>query len=367
MWNRKHKLKSLDNERGIAALVMVLLGATLVAAISLSFLTQTQTKQYGASLASTGANALMTAESGLRYTEKCLLNNDPACPAVTANTDWTLLTAGFTKTFGSGNGQFDITFAPIDSMTVVVTSVGTYRGAQREVSKTIMQVPSCKLGVNVVTSCQAPNIHAQANVTGTVETGYCPSPALVDPVVFPGTPAGCPNLDYIVMLNAPVLLAPYHYCSYDHLVSYNITINSDVTIWVANNYNMRNASSLTINGNVTINVGGNWSMMDDSEIIVNGTLTIQTAGLFEMRNNAVINVNGGDAADALLLAEGNVTLTDDALFVGGLISNGKVILDKRSILTGAILADDVDVKKNTTATWAATAGMNSPQYNQCSP
>ncbi|WP_282012093.1 DUF7305 domain-containing protein [Nitrospina watsonii] len=361
------KTGTLHNERGIAALVLVLLGTALVAVIALSFLIQTQTKQYGSALASTGSNAFMAAEAGLRYTETCLLLNDVNCPAVTANTDWTLLVTGFTKTFGSGNGDFTTSFAPVDASTVVVTSVGTYRGAQREVSKTIVQANSCKLAENVVTSCQAPSVHPQASVTGTVETGYCPNPQLVDPIAFPGTPGGCPNLDYIPMVNAPVLLAPYHYCNYSHLISYDITINSDITIYVAQKLTMENASRLIINGNVTIYVGDEILMKDNAEIQVNGTLTIHTEKTLTMENSTIINAVGGNAANVLLLAEEDVTLKDNSVFVGGIISDKKVTFEQNSVLTGAILADAVDLKKDTTATWAATAATNSPQYNQCLP
>lgn len=356
----------VGNERGVAALTVVLLGVVMVGIIALGFLARTEDKQYGASLTSTGNNAFMTAEAGLRYTEKCLLNNDPACPAVTANADWTNLTTGFTKTFGSGNGQFTISFAPIDSDNVVVTSVGTFRGATREVSKTLTKAV-CKLTQNVITTCQNPNIHPLSTITGTVEQGYCPASPLVDPLTFPGNPAGCPNLSYPVFLNGvPPLAAPYQYCSWTHLLG-NVTINGPATIWVANDFDMTGTSTLTINGDVTINVGGQMNIEDDAEIVVNGTLTLHSTGNFVMRNRAVLNTTGGDPADVLLLAESLVELRNDSVFVGGIISNGEFRLENKAVFTGAVLADDARTRKDTTATHAATAGSNSPQYNVCTP
>ncbi|CCQ90536.1 exported hypothetical protein [Nitrospina gracilis 3/211] len=361
----KHRFRSLGNERGIAALVMVLLGATLVTAIALSFLSQTQTKQYGSTLASTGVNAFMTAESGLRYTEKCLLNNDPACPAVTANTDWTLLTVGFTKTFGSGNGQFTITFAPVDSSTVVVTSVGTYRGAQQEVSKTIINTSACKLVPNVITTCGNPNIHAQATVVGNVETGYCPATPLVDPITLPPNPAGCPNLSYPPFLGVG-FAAPYQYCSWTQLLG-NVIINGPLTVYIAEKMELELFAQITINGDVTIVTGNDITLVDNASITVNGTLTIHTDEKLKLEDQASINVPSGDPARVLVLAGNHVEFHDDSVFVGGVITNNHIKLRNDAVFTGAAIADDGRLDKNTTATHGSTAGVNSPMYNQCLP
>jgi len=372
MTDSRFRRNVVDNERGIAALTVVLLGVVLVGIIALSFLAGTETKQYGSALTSPGNNAFMTAEAGLRYTEKCLLNNDPACPAVTANTDWTNLTSGYTKTFGSGNGQFTISFAPIDANTVVVTSVGTYRDSSREVSKTVVQTGGgvCKLTVNAVTSCRNPNIHPQATVTGSVENNYCPSPPLIDPVTFPGNPAGCPNGDYpnmfIWFFGAGGLGPPYQYCNWTHLWT-NVSLNGPLTLWIAQDFAMLWNGLLTINGDVTINVGGNFTMEDNASIVVNGTLTIQTAGTFTMRDNAVINTTGGDPADTLLLAESDVDIDRQATFVGGIISNGEVRVRRDARVTGGIIGDRVRVDRNGTVTHDATAGANTTGYGECTP
>lgn len=357
----------LANERGIAALTVVLLGVVLVGIIALSFLARTETKQYGSALTSTGNNAFMTAEAGLRYTEKCLLNNDPNCPVVTANTDWTNLTTGFTKTFGSGNGQFAITFAPIDASTVVVTSVGTFRGSSREVSKTIAQLGACKFTDNVITACQNVNIHPQATVNGSVETGFCPAPALVDPLTFPGNPGGCPNIDYPAFVNGvPPLAAPYQYCSWTHALG-GLTLNGPATVWVAGNFDMSGNSTLTINGDVTINVGGTVTLQNNAEIVVNGTLTLHSTGAFLMQNQSMINNTGGDPADVIVLAEGTADLNDDAVFNGGIISNDKITMDQDAVFTGAVIGNMVQIKRRPTVSHDASAGSNATGYPECSP
>ncbi len=356
----------VQNEQGLAALVAVVLGLILVAIIVLNFLAQTETKQYGSTLTSTSTNAMLTAEAGLRYTEKCLLQNDPACPVITAQADWLNLITGFTLPFGSGEGQFTISFTLIDSNNVIVNSVGTFGASTREISKTVIKV--CKLTNSPVTACN--NVNVQQNVVitgGTPQTGFCPVPDLVDPVVYPPDPAGCANADYPDFKNGTPA-GPYQYCKWEHDDNSTITLNGPLTLWVADEFLIKSGSQLVINGDVTINVAGKTEILDDVVIEVNGSLTWQSTGNVNIKSQAVINNVGGDPADVLFLAENNITLENDVIFKGAIIANNNVTVKNSVIFEGAIIANTrVSLKDQVVITFDPGAGSGSTGYGECIP
>ena len=360
----------LQNEQGLAALVAVILAMIVVAIIVLNFLAQTETKQYGSTLTSTSTNAILTAEAGIRYTEKCLLQNDPGCPVITAQADWLNLLTGFTLPFGSGEGQFTISFTLIGSNSVIVNSVGTFGASTREISKTITQGGACKLNENAFSSCQTPTVDAGATIIGPVEVGYCPVPALVDPIVFP-PPTACPSASYPTFSNgADPGAGETQFCSWTHSQNNStVTINGALTpvIYIAGNFSMSKSTTLVINGDVTLNVGGNFSMTNTANIQVNGILTLITDSKITMMKQSAINAIGGDPADVLLFASANVVLTDDAIFNGAIISNGRLELKQDSRVTGSVLADHIKLRSNTVLTHDPTAGTNSGSYLACIP
>ncbi len=350
--------RSLANQKGIGALVLVMLALVIIAAIVFSFVAQQETKQLGGAMLSSSVNAFATAEAGIRHAEKCLQQNDANCPAVTANTDWTNLTTGYTKTFGDGDGNFTITFTIIDANTTTINSVGTYRDSSREMSKTIAQVGGCKLITNVLTTCNAPSIAGGVTLTGTQESGYCPG-VLVAPPTFPG--GAYPNFKN----GLPAI--PYQYGKYEHTNGSTITLNGPLTLWVSNFFKMSGSSRLVINGDVTINVDGKVDLLNTANIEVNGTLTFQAASNFKMSDLSVINTTSGDPADVVILGEGPVTLDNDAILNGAIISNGMVTIKRDAVLTGSILSDDATLSNNAIVTHDATAGENTTGYAECTP
>lgn len=362
---------TLRNEQGLAALVAVILAMIVVAIIVLNFLAQTETKQYGSILTSTSTNALLTAEAGLRYTEKCLLQNDPACPAVTANADWLNLLTGFTLPFGSGKGQFAISFTLIDSNNVIVNSVGTFGASTREISKTVIQGGVCKLTENAFTSCLNPTIGGNTTITGTTEVGYCPVTPLVDPIVFPPDPLACPNASYPDFINdADPGAGETQFCQWTENKN-NSTVILDGAVnpvmYIAGSFDMKKSTTLVINGDVTLHVGGDFKMRDTASIQVNGTLTLIIDGKMTLSKQSVINVVGGDPADVLALVSGNVKLDNDSIYIGGIISNGQVELKQNAAMTGAIVANMIKIRNNATLTHDPTAGTNSGSYLMCLP
>ena len=359
---------TLKNEQGLAALVAVILAMIVVAIIVLNFLAQTETKQYGSTLTSTSTNAILTAEAGLRYTEKCLLQNDPACPIITAQADWLNLITGFTLPFGSGQGQFTISFTLIDSNNVMVNSVGTFGASVREISQTVTQGGVCELANSPVTACN--NVNVTKNVVifgGTPQTGFCPVPGLVDPVVYPPDPAVCPNADYPNFTNGTPA-GPYQYCGWRHDDSSTITLNGPLTLWVAADFLMISGSRLVINGDVTINVAGKTSIEDTAVIEVNGSLTLQSTDNVKIMNQAVINNVGGDPADVLFLAENSITLQNDVIFKGAVIANNRVTVKNNAVFEGAMIANNnALLLHNATITFDPDAGSGTTGYGQCSP
>ncbi len=130
---------------------------------------------------------------------------------------------------------------------------------------------------------------------------------------------------------------------------------------------MSGSSRLVINGDVTINVDGKVDLLNTANIEVNGTLTFQAASNFKMSDLSVINTTSGDPADVVILGEGPVTLDNDAILNGAIISNGMVTIKRDAVLTGSILSDDATLSNNAIVTHDATAGENTTGYAECTP
>ncbi len=134
----------LNNERGVAALVSIILAIIILGSVAFNFVAETRQKQSGSILTYTSTNSLMIAEAGLRLTQKCLAVEDITwgCPAILqANSDWTTITSAdnFNRDFG-GDGNFAISFpgdTGNDAGKIFITSTGTFRGAQRSLSRLI--------------------------------------------------------------------------------------------------------------------------------------------------------------------------------------------------------------------------------------
>ncbi|MFQ5481545.1 MAG: hypothetical protein ACE5ER_02205 [Nitrospinaceae bacterium] len=156
----------LQNESGIAAIMLVVFSIIILASIGLSFFVETQQKQQGAALGTTSTKAYMAAESGLHLAEKCLTTHrtDANCPCNSGPPndcgDYPNLQNFAAMNFAGG--QFTVTFSNQTSCTVDVTSTGTAQGAAREVRKTVRH-PSFG-GIGPVNPMQAVNNRLSRNV-----------------------------------------------------------------------------------------------------------------------------------------------------------------------------------------------------------
>nr|NIP99377.1 hypothetical protein [Nitrospinaceae bacterium]NIR53542.1 hypothetical protein [Nitrospinaceae bacterium]NIS83943.1 hypothetical protein [Nitrospinaceae bacterium]NIT80752.1 hypothetical protein [Nitrospinaceae bacterium]NIU43058.1 hypothetical protein [Nitrospinaceae bacterium] len=74
-----------------------------------------------------------------------------------------------------------------------------------------------------------------------------------------------------------------------------------------------------------------------------------------------------DPADALALVGQNADVKDDAVYLGGIIANNRVRLDKEAQVTGALMSiqDRVDLKKNSVLTYDSSAGISTGGYASC--
>ena len=155
---RPHSLRSLamtgalNNERGVAALVSIILAIIILGSVAFNFIAETRQKQSGSALTYTSTNAFMIAEAGLRYTQKCMVDSAPGvenwgCPAALyENDDWT---TGITipgtivpsTSFGDGNFTVDtISDGDNDENNIKVISTGTFRGATRTLTRIISRI-----------------------------------------------------------------------------------------------------------------------------------------------------------------------------------------------------------------------------------
>ncbi len=370
----------LKNQKGIAAIMGVIAVIIILGTIAMSFFAETQQEHAGSALTYTSANAFMITESGIRYTESCMQTNDITnCNFLTAThtSDWSTLTAEtFDRDFGGGN--FSITFQGVttgttDADNVRVNSVGTFRGAIREIGKNVTRAVgtvTCNLSTDGVSSCTTFSPHGGATTPPETEDGFCPSTPLVDAVSLDGTPcvggiptAEYPNYDPGTHLTGSNLNY-FKFCSMT--ISETVNAADGDVIYVKNDLTIENSDLLITNGTVSINVGGDVLLKNSSEIQVNGDFTLHTDGNLTLNNGAKFNETLGDPAKALALVGSDATLNaTNADFYGGLIANGTVTIKNSSTLSGAVIANSVIMNNKSTVVFDDDAGIDTSGYLEC--
>jgi hypothetical protein len=385
----------LANERGVAALMGIIFALIIIGTVAFNFVIESRQKQSGSSMTYTSTNALMIAEAGLRYTQKCLLAVDVAwgCPtAIHDNNDWTTITSAnnFNNTF-AGDGNFAVSFpvnASNDSDNIFVVSTGTFRGAQRSLSRFISRV--CVLGTDAITSCVATTTNNNSSVDPPLPdppvTGVCPTdpPGIVAPLpTLPSACGGCPNASCpnftASHLDGSNYLTQFTFC--DMIVN-NLVVKtkdadtSDNLIVVAGNLEFANSTTVSLSDNAVdpnnaddtvFNVYGDVTLKNLAELNVKGAVTINTGLTFNMENSSKLNNLQGDAADASIWVEGDATVKNSALLIGSLSSDGTILLENNAEIDGALFGSTVTLKNNATLVYSnnQNAGSNTSGYSQC--
>ncbi|MFQ5673213.1 MAG: hypothetical protein ACE5G9_08970 [Nitrospinales bacterium] len=401
----------LRNDQGIAALMGVIIALVIVATLAFGFWAEVQQKQAGGAVSYTSTNAFLLAEAGIRYAEKCILASNPvngsgcACGDLgcTCNStngcviDNTLNSVTINKTFGNGRGSFHVVFLVGTSSFATATSVGTFAGAQREFKKVLCLEAGCPLSESPITACTKLEIsnNASSNVPIPDPPPVCPDPPLVDPLVFPEDPAGCPNAAFPDFIQAttpsghlmppdgngfqeliPSATSPdkFQYCNMTISGSAKVKTPSNTIIWVGKDFKLKNNAVFLGNGTVEVNVGQKAELKNVSDVRAadGGSVTIHTDGDFVMKNSSgANNVGDGvgtpdpDPASLIVLVGNNAKIKNSATLIGAIIANNKIELDNNALLNGSIMADQVELESNATIIFSPTAGSGAAGIVSC--
>lgn len=402
----KQIIRPLENQRGVAALMSVILGIVIMAAVAFNFLAESRQKQAGAILTYTSTNAFMIAEAGLRYAERCLTETEATCPSgVNEQSDWTNVDSSDNiAATNFGGGTFAIYFpgstdpvnatgSPNDQDNIRVISVGTYKGAERSIQRIVQR--ACFLSVSGATSClgttKANNSDIDPDPPASAE-GVCGDIVdalnLTDDFTDPncdtncdGSDSECPNFDRTLEAHHETssgLLKRFKFC--DMIIDTNnlnvLTSEADNTddhIAVARNLTIEDstlrlsddAADPNSTDETTITVYGNALIAGTGELRLKGALTLKVGGTFIMENSTSFNVVQGKPADASVWVEGNVTLGNSSDFIGALASDGTILVSNNADITGAIQAQTVTLENNAEIDFDEDAGENTEGYEQC--
>ncbi len=386
----------ISNERGVAALVSIILAIIILGSIAFNFVAETRQKQSGSILTYTSTNALMIAEAGLRYTHKCLVQVDAGwgCPTILqGNTDWTTITSAdnFNKAF-AGDGNFAISFpghANNNEGSIFVTATGTFRGAQRSLSRFISKV--CVLGENAVTSCLGTltknNAFIDPPLPDPPVTGECPTaPGMVD---IPNDTSDCasncggptcPDFNFSTHTTGGILDPSITtFCNFKIENSEVVKTNeaNHTTIIIGKKLEIKGNSTLRLNDDATdpldgtkdttIRVYEDATIENNGEIRVNGTLSLEVAGKLDLKNSSRVNNMQGESANASAWVEGNVTIQNSGLFNGSITTDGSLELKNNAEVQGALFGNEVTLQNNATVIYTdnENAGSNTTGYSQC--
>ncbi|MBT3922839.1 MAG: hypothetical protein HOF21_09720 [Nitrospina sp.] len=399
----KKNLTHLNNERGIAALVTIILAIIILGSVAFNFVAETRQKQSGSILTYTSTNALMIAEAGLRYTQKCLTVVDVTwgCPTILQdNSDWTTISAAnnFGKSFGD-DGNFSVSF-PINALNdpgkIFVISTGTYKGGQRSLSRFITR--ACVLGDNAITSCLGTttknNSYIDPPLPDPPVTGVCPDdpPGFVNIPNLTGdcdlscsgvdTVANCPDFDPGLHLLTGNILDPAfpQFCNFKLSGGDEVKTNeaNHLTITVIKDFEIKDNATLKLNfdavdpfdstKNTTITVYDDATLKNNGEIRVNGTLSLEVADTFDMKNSSRVNHYSGASANGSAWVDGDVTIKNSSLFIGSVATDGTLSLKNNAEVQGALFGNEVTLKNNATVIFTDNedAGSNTDGYAQCS-
>ncbi len=369
-----HLRRPVQNESGMAALLGVVFVIILLAAVSASFISESQQKQSSAALTHTSDNAFSIAEAGLRMMERCMQEDDAACICNTSAPFGCLDWVQPANTFGPYNniafsgGTLDLSFSNRLDFEATVTCVGKSQGAERVASKTVtLTIPACSLSANTVTTCDLTQ-EGGVTLTGTTvdldnTSSHCPNPTLVgDP---PNPPDG-PNFDNDCADFAGTPTgADLDYNKFDMDGNTTCTINGPQTITVDDNFKIKDTAKLIINGgDVVFEIWKDADFEDSASVeLTNGaTLKFHVRDDIVVKDNALINVVDGDSADLLFMAKDNFTIQHDAQFVGAALSQDKVKVEDDAIFTGIMFGQDAELKDSANVTIDQFAGIGIPGF-----
>lgn len=402
---QEDKNNYLANERGVAALMGIIFALIILGSIAFNFVTEMRQKQSGSSMTYTSTHALMIAEAGLRYTQKCLTQSEPTgetwgCPTgIYENTDWTTIPPAnlgdpaslddFNKDFAE-DGNFSIVFpynASNDAINIFVVSTGTFKGAQRSLSRFISR--ACVFGENSITTCVGTMSANNATVDppGEEESGVCPAGGMV-PALDPVPSAcdadcnanplpTCPDFNPASHLDGLDFLTQFTFCDMDVDGIEIKTKDADVAddlITVAGDLTLAGTTTMSLSDDAVdpataddtvINVYGDVEIKNTTELNVNGSVTINTGGTFTMENSSKLNNIQGDPADASVWVEGDATIQNTAMLTGSLSSDGTITLGNNSEVNGALSGNEVVLTNNTTLIYSSSAGSNTVGIAQC--
>lgn len=184
------------------------------------------------------------------------------------------------------------------------------------------------LGENAVTTCSAIEFKSGAgasNITGAIESGFCPAtppvpalsfPDFPTPPVFPpagggdgdkdkdkdkdkdddsSCPVGWPVFDFATHTDANGFLvgsSPFQFCKMELKQSQIVQTAAGNVVWVFKKLKLKNNSQLIINGGATFNVREDFQLENKTQMAVNGPTTFNVLGKMEFKNEAKIPVNG---------------------------------------------------------------------------
>lgn len=361
----------LNSQAGVAALTAVIFAMVMLSAIGLNFLAETQQEQAGSALTYTSTNALMIAESGLRYAEKCLKKNLSGCPCYPNcnNTNWpNLVNAVYSSiAFGDTRGSFSFIVTSASTGVARVASTGTFAAAIRDMSKNV--IAACVMQTNAITSCQAISTQNNATVSppNSTTSGSCSLPALVSPT-FPTGSTGCPNSSYPAFTGGSIA-SPYQYCSWN-TTSGTVTIDT-TTMTLRTNASLGTSQATFTNGSATVTLSsGSWpSDLTGERITANGSTwytvsTVNSATQITLTGNytgATTTSNYSLTSPVTIWVANNFTMSNSAMLdIRGKVTinvGGNALLQNNTATTvtnGSLTVQTVgnfNLKNNATMNW----------------
>jgi len=144
------------------------------------------------------------------------------------------------------------------------------------------------------------------------------------------------------------------------------SVDSQITMYVANNFSMENSAELKVKGDLTVNIGNNAEIKNVTEIQLFGTLTLRTDQDFKLKNAARLNEIQGFSPDLLILAGDDAEVKNSVYLAGGIIANDAITIQNDAQVLGAVVGNSVTLKNNSTLIFDPLAGGDSQGISSCS-
>lgn len=276
------------------------------------------------------AKAFHIAEGGVQYVGKYL--------KVSGGTDWTTAPVPPNQPISLGSGNFTVTFSPVDADNLNATITGNFGSARKQSTVAFQKTSGTALAVR---SRGAIYIGSGAWVD-------CEPLNPSNPLCTNANIGSCPcTRQNVSSADMPAFTIP---SPSPPLPPGGCTMNSSRTIPAGNYYC---PSGLTVGNNVVVTISG--------------AVTFFTT-TFSLNNNARFNQSGA-APNVLVMAQGDVSVYNNARFKGAIYAPGYDIgISNNAVYTGTIAGGDpsnpytVSISNN--ADFDVSAGSNSAYYNQ---